>query len=400
MTHSLPPRVSFPQDRLPEHPCPACGAPTLRSFYAVRGIPVRSNLLVDQAADAEAFPTGDILLDQCETCAFITNVAFDEARLRIAQTDEASQTCSATFGEFANDLAARWIERYDLHGKTLIEIGCGQGEFLEMLCDLAGARGIGFDPVVLRERSKAVDAIFVAGPFEDFVERVRGDFIFCRHTLEHVAEPLKFLLLLRTAAENTPVVFEVPDNSRVMAEGAFWDIDYEHNSFFSPASLTRVFQRAGFEVTRTTLEFDNQYLVLEAAAEPVGGQKRDMPSLSELRAATNFVRTATARMNHWLTFASEAKRQKRKCVVLGSGSKAVAFLTTLGIEDAFECVIDLNPANQGLYLPGTRLKIQPPTVLNSLRPDAVVITNVNPAYREEVAEALGAMGLTPEIVSL
>ncbi|MDB5327123.1 MAG: C-methyltransferase [Phycisphaerales bacterium] len=398
MTNSLPPRVSFPQDRLPEHACPACGAPTLRTFYAVRGVPVRSNVLIDHVADSEAFPTGDVVLAQCDTCAFITNTAFDESRLMISQAREASQSCSLTSCDFTKQLAARWIERYDLRGKTLIEIGCGQGEFLESLCELAGARGVGFDPVVRRDRSKVADAIFVAGPVEDFVDRVRGDFIFCRHTLDHIAEPLKFLSLLRPAAENTPVLFEVPDNARVMVEGAFWDIGYEHSSYFSSASLTRVFQRAGFEVTRTTLEFDNQWLVLEAAAEPVGGQKRDMPSLSELRSATHFVRIATAKMNHWLTFAAEAKRQKRKCVIWGGGSKAVGFLTTLGIEGEFECVIDIDLAKQGSYLPGTRLRIEPPAALMTVRPDVVLITN--PGDRDAIAMDLAAMGLTPEISTL
>lgn len=394
----LPKHVSFPQDRLGDRPCPACGAPTLRSFYSVRGIPVQSNLLVDNADESKAFPVGDVLLAQCETCAFITNAAFDEARLMMSTAYEASQACSPTFGGFAKKLAEQWIERYDLRGKTLIEIGCGQGEFLEMICELAGARGIGFDPVVRRERSEHLDVTFIAAPFEDFVDRVRGDFVFCRHTLEHIAEPLNFLTLLKPAAENIPVVFEVPDTARVLSEGAFWDIYYEHNSYFSPASLTRVFQRAGFEVQRTSLEFDDQYLVIEAAAEPFGGQKRDMPTLSELRGASNFVRTATARINQWMAFADDAKRRGRQCVVWGSGSKAVGFLTTLGIDDAFACVVDINPAKQGSYLPGTRLRIEPPSVLNTLRPDDVVV--MNPVYCDEIAKDLAAMGLTPNIISL
>ena len=321
-------------------------------FYAVRGVPVQSSLRIDNAADAEAFPTGDVVLAQCETCAFVTNIAFDETRLIPSRACEVGHACSRAYAEYEKRLAAGWIDRFDLRGKTLIEIGCGQGEFLELLCEMAGARGIGFDPLVRRERSKAGDALFVAGPFEDFVEGIRGDFIFCRHTLEHIAEPLKFLSLLRPAADHTPVVFEVPDSGRVLAEGAFWNIDYEQSSYFSPASLTRVFQRAGFEVTGTTPAFANEHVVLEAAAEPVGGQKRDMPSLSELRAATNFVRIATAKMNHWLTFLANARQAGRKCVIWGGGSKAVGFVTTLGVEDAFACVVDINPAKQDSYLPG------------------------------------------------
>ena len=397
MTNHLPPRVSFPTDRLIGRDCPACGADTLRSFYAVRGIPVQSNLLVDNADEAENFPAGDVVLAQCDTCAFITNTAFDESRLMMSTAYEASQACSPTFGGFAKKLAAEWIDRFNLRGKTLIEIGCGQGEFLEMICEMANARGIGFDPVVRREKGKG-DVLFVAAPFEDFAGRVQGDFVYCRHTLEHIADPLKFLRLLRPAADRMPVVFEVPDTLRVLTEGAFWDIYYEHNSYFTTASLVRAFQRAEFEVVGTQLLFDNQYLVLEATAEPHGGQKRDMPTLTELRSASTYIRIATARMNQWVKFAGEAKRQNHKCVVWGSGSKAVGFLTTLGIDGAFACVVDINPAKQGSYLPGTRLKIEPPSVLTTLRPDAIVV--MNPIYRDEIQRDLAAMGLTPNVASL
>ncbi|MGC4033437.1 MAG: class I SAM-dependent methyltransferase [Tepidisphaeraceae bacterium] len=392
----LPSHVSFPQDRLPERCCPACGADNLRTFYRVQGIPVQSNLLVDNAKEAAHFPTGDVLLALCETCAFITNVAFDESRLMMSQAYEASQACSATFGSFAKSLAQKWIEKYKLNGKTIIEIGCGQGEFLELICELAGARGIGFDPVVRREQSDRANAMFVAGNFEHFAKDVKADFIFCRHTLEHIAEPLNFLTAVREPLVDTPVAFEVPDTARVLTEGAFWDIYYEHNSYFTRESLVRVFQRAGFDVHHTSLEFDGQYLVLEA--EPTGGQRRDMPTLSELRLASQFVRVCTTRMQEWTTFADDAKRTGKRCVVWGSGSKAVGFLTSAGIADAFECVVDINPAKQGSYLPGTSLQIVGPNALKTVRPDVVVV--MNPIYRNEIERDLNAMGLTPNVIAL
>ena len=38
-----------------------------------------------------------------------------------------------------------WIERYQLHGKRIIEIGCGGGEFLSMMKEVgADAEGIEF----------------------------------------------------------------------------------------------------------------------------------------------------------------------------------------------------------------------------------------------------------------
>ena len=38
------------------------------------------------------------------------------------------------------------IRRYDLRGKEVIEIGCGKGEFLSLLCEVGDNRGVGFDP--------------------------------------------------------------------------------------------------------------------------------------------------------------------------------------------------------------------------------------------------------------
>ena len=43
------------------------------------------------------------------------------------------------------------------------------------------------------------------------------------------------------------VFFELPDTERVLTEAAFWDIYYEHCSYFTPGSLARLFRRTGFE---------------------------------------------------------------------------------------------------------------------------------------------------------
>ena len=45
------------------------------------------------------------------------------------------------------------------------------------------------------------------------------------------------------------VFFELPDMERVLVEQAFWDIYYEHCSYFTLGSLARLFRRTGFDVT-------------------------------------------------------------------------------------------------------------------------------------------------------
>lgn len=396
MTSTLPANVSLLTVPIPEQPCPACGAVMRKSFYHVTDIPVQSNLLVETARIATDFPRGEVHLAACENCAFITNITFDESQLMMSQKYEASQAASPTFGKFARHLAQQWIDRYHLNGKRIIEIGCGQGEFLDLICEMSGGVGVGFDPVIRRKQGKTDKVAFIPGKFEDYTSAgvLNADFICCRHTLEHIAEPLEFLTKLRDVCGDATIAFEVPDTVRVMKEGAFWDIYYEHVSYFTPESLHRVFQRAGFETIRTSLEFDDQYLVIEAKA--TGGQRRDMPTLSELRRTQEFVRTCGSVMSEWIERCSNPKHAKR--IVWGSGSKAVGFFTTLRLADQFAAVVDINPAKQGSYLPGTPLKIVSPKTLLGMKPDFVVI--MNPIYRDEIAKSLAEMGLHPEIVTL
>ena len=86
-------------------------------------------------------------------------------------------------------------------------------------------------------------------------------------------------LVRRPIGDRTDVVvfFELPDTERVLTEAAFWDIYYEHCSYFTRGSLARLFRRTGFEPHRLWKAYDDQYLLLEAG--PAGSGTG--PRLSE-----------------------------------------------------------------------------------------------------------------------
>ena len=60
---------------------------------------------------------------------------------------ESSQAFSPRFIEYAKELAIRLIDRHGLRGKDIVEIGCGAGDFLALICALGGSRGVGIDPI-------------------------------------------------------------------------------------------------------------------------------------------------------------------------------------------------------------------------------------------------------------
>src|SRR5713226_780766 len=126
--------------------CPSCGAGGLREFYDVRNVPVHSCLLMSSEKEALDFPRGDVVLSFCEACGFITNVAFDGSLQNYSPTYEDQQCFSATFNVFHHNLTARLVKKYNLHNKDIVEVGCGKGDFLALLCELGDNRGVGIDP--------------------------------------------------------------------------------------------------------------------------------------------------------------------------------------------------------------------------------------------------------------
>jgi SAM-dependent methyltransferase len=250
--------------------CPSCDAVGMSIFYELQSVPLHSVLLLSTRQKALDYPTGDIALGFCPICGFISNVAFDSSLQEYSSGYEATQAFSPTFSAFAHRLAERLIDQYDLRGKDIIEIGCGQGEFLTMLCELGGNRGVGFDPAYVgpRTESQAQNRItFIKDFYSERYADYRGDFVCCKMTLEHIQRPADFVSTVRRSLgdqSDTIVFFQVPDVLRILRERAFWDIYYEHCSYFSLGSLARLFRKCGFDVIRLAKEYDGQYLMIEA----------------------------------------------------------------------------------------------------------------------------------------
>ena len=128
------------------HQCPSCAAAEMEIFYTLENVPVHSVVLLKSKQDALNFPRGDIALGYCEHCDFVSNLLFDPAMQDYSHEYESTQAYSTTFVRFNSKLAEKLVDRYQMYGKRIIDIGCGQGEFLSMLCENGENTGIGFDP--------------------------------------------------------------------------------------------------------------------------------------------------------------------------------------------------------------------------------------------------------------
>jgi 2-polyprenyl-3-methyl-5-hydroxy-6-metoxy-1,4-benzoquinol methylase len=253
--------------------CPVCGSSATAGMLRIGEMPLHCNLLWETREGALTCPKGEISLTACSACSHVFNRTFDPSRMEYTERYENSLFFSPRFQAYATALAESLIERHSLRGKDVIEIGCGKGDFLKLLCRLGGNRGVGFDPSYEPDlESEPLAGIRVVRDF--YGERYSAyaaDFICCRHVLEHIADPAAFIANLRRAIGprlDTRVFFEVPNGLYSFQDLGIWDLIYEHCSYFTVQSLTALFQNAGFRVLNTGVEFDNQFLWIEAAPCP------------------------------------------------------------------------------------------------------------------------------------
>ncbi len=388
--------------------CPNCQSQGMQVFYELRQVPVHSVLLLTSRQEAQGYTKGDIVLGFCPACGFISNLAFVPEVHEYSDKYEPTQGYSATFNAFHQRLAENLIERYDLRGKKVIEIGCGQGEFLNLLCRLGGNQGIGFDPAYVgRPEDPEIPAgvTFVQDFYSEKYTHHQADLVACKMTLEHIQDTTDFVRTVRKSIGDhleTKVFFQVPNARYVFGDLAFWDIYYEHCSYFSLGSIARLFRQQGFDVVDLWTDYDDQYLMIDAvpitgSPQPPLPQEADLVTVT--REVERFAGLYPPKLAAWRSFFEQARAGGRKVVLWGGGSKAVAFLTTLNIQvDTLAYAVDINPRKSGTFIAGTGQAIVHPSFLQEYRPDLVIV--MNPVYCDEVRRNLTQMGLSPQLMAI
>lgn len=384
--------------------CPVCSSSNTDVFLKIPEVPVHCNLLWETRDDALRAPMSEIILVFCKNCGHVFNSAFDLDLMKYTQQYENSLHFSAVFQDYARELADRLIDTYDLHGKNIIEIGCGKGEFLKLLCEIGGNRGVGFDPSYENVDNTESDKItFIKDFYSNRYPDHAVDFMCCRQVLEHIQYPRDFLTDLRKmiAGNETIVFFEVPNVDYTLMDLGIWDLIYEHRSFFSKSSLSYLFYSCGFSISNLTESYRGQFLCIEALPDKL----LSLPSIPKTEFAVSmkmksdvkkFTGIFWAAIDEWKEKLKEIEHSCQKVVLWGAGSKGATFLNMIGCRHQIEYVIDINPRKHEKYIPGTGQKIVPPEFLKEYRPDIVIV--MNPIYENEIQQTIDHLGLSARMI--
>jgi SAM-dependent methyltransferase len=387
--------------------CPACGGVDLEVFFRLADLPANCIALCRTREAALKVPKGTIELGFCQHCGAVTNVAFDPSKLAYDPRYDNSLHFSPSFQKYADGLARQLVRQYDLHGKSILEVGCGNGEFLSLICGLGGNRGIGFDPSFIPGRADLASGEGITIIRDYYSERYaeyKADFVICRHVLEHIATPQEFLRTMRGALagnHDAAIFFELPDASFVFQNKGIWDVIYEHCFYYSAGALARLFSTCGFDVQNVSSTFNGQYLCLEARVSSqekgvLGNAGGDLNSMRE--GARKFADEYECTLRYWEEVLGRLSEEGKRAVLWGAGAKGAMFVNAFRNVRLLEHVVDVNPHKRGLYIPGTGQEVVSPEFLKQYRPDVVFVANAN--YRDEISRQVSAFGIVPALFSI
>lgn len=369
--------------------CPGCGNYGLSAPFRLVDQPVVLNYRFSDPAAASGVPRGDVTLRQCHRCGLVFNATFDISAIPYDKDYENRQCFSTAFQAHLETLARQLTRRNGLTGGRILEIGCGKGDFLRLLCSTACASGEGYD-TSYEPSGEPVPAGVSFSSHYLLASEVRGDFdaVICRHVVEHVPEIGAFLRELHdiaTAAGDPIVVLETPRFEWIVEHLCLWDVFYEHCNYISTPALGYLCRVAGFRVVRHRSVFRAQYQVLELrlARRPMS-DRSTAPGVPESARLEFFAERAREHLDD-LAAKFSAARDGRPWGVWGAGAKGVALVNQI-VGPSPACVIDSNPAKQGGVVPGTHIPIVAPDDARVLELGLVVIAN--PAYADEIGSVL------------
>ena len=342
---------------------------TERFLYEVSQLPIFQNRVYEMESEAIDCPKGDIRLVENLETGLVYNAAF-ESKLMVYDNDyQNEQAFSPMFREHLVDVAE--IIKVTIGPKSLVEVGCGKGTFLEMLL-AADFDIVGFDPTYEGSNPRITRQYF------DPSIGIEAKGLVLRHVLEHIQDPFSFLLSMRDANCGGGLVYiEVPCFDWICKHRAWFDVFYEHVNYFRLSDFEGMFTN----ILKSGHVFGGQYIYVVAdLASLVPSKYR---SDDQVDFPLDFVRA----MNN---YEAPYRTEKNKTAVWGGSSKGVIFtLLKSRLGQRVDAVIDINPAKQGKYLPGSGLLVESPQVAINALPSGSTMYVMNSNYLNEIKKMSG-----------
>ena len=245
--------------QLSERECPVCARAV--PFKVVHEANYDLSKLDDFAFSSRKFPENmHFRLVQCSGCDLLFANPAPRAEDLIAAYEVAAYDSGAE-ADFASATYARYLKKHlglFTERRGALDIGSGNGSFLEHLIDLGFSEVVGVEPsrAPIDAAKPTIRPLLRHAPFraEDFAKESLA-LVTCFQTLEHVYDPgamtKQIWDILRPGGAVYFVAhnYQAPLNRALGTRSPIYDV--EHAQLFSPGSMEKLLQSAGFSSVHT-----------------------------------------------------------------------------------------------------------------------------------------------------
>ena len=312
----------------------------------------------------------DLNLFQCSSCGL---VQLSEKPVSYYKEVIRASSFSSEMKRFRSEQFVSWVDKYNLKGKSILEVGCGRGEYLSIFkqTEVSLAHGIEYSKESV---SSCINSeISVTKGFfgdENFVlPKQKYDGFICLNFMEHWPNPNKVLAhLKKNLSEDAIGIVEVPNFDMILKQGLYSEFISDHLFYFTKDTLTFMLNYNGFEVIECSVIWHDY--ILSAVV-----RKRKRIDLSLLKSRKLNVETE---LNSFID-----KFEKKEVAIWGAGHQSLAVMSLAKLENKIRYVVDSAPFKQGKYTPATHFPIVAPIELVNNPVKAVII--IAASYSNEVA---------------
>ncbi len=385
--------------------CRHCHAPLTLQFADLGSAPPSNAYLTpDGLRRAERWYPLRVLA--CTSCWLVQTEDYAGANDIFTDDYAYFSSYSQSWLDHARRYVTMMIDRFRLNERSLVvELAANDGYLLQFV-KAAGIPCIGVEPTASTAESARAKGIEI---IQDFFGRrlaramadhgQHADVIAANNVLAHVPDINDFVggvsLLLKP---NGVATFEFPHFLNLVANGQFDTIYHEHYSYLSLTAVRGIFACNGLDI------FDVEELPthggsLRVYGQPLSGSRNRSPAVDVVLKRENhagitsqtyyadFQRRIDAVKNQFLRFLLDTKKEGKSVAAYGAAAKGNTLLNYAGVRpDLLPFVVDMNPAKQGNYLPGSRIPVLSVDAMYEQRPDYVVILPWN--LRDEIMTTL------------
>ena len=350
--------------------CRGCGRVlSNESLLRLSGMPgAVQNLPADKG---EAIASGVVLdVRQCPLCGLVqlTNSPVPYYRDVIRAGSFSPSMRARQLDEFK-----RFIERFSLQGKNILEIGSGRGEYLSLLNELPvnafGMEHNGEYNRIAKENGLKTFHAYptdLKGPLTDLV----FDAFISINFLEHAPEPGAFLRSCANLINETGMgMIAVPDLEFELSDNYLFSFMRDHLSYFSADSLRNTLTLNGFEVIDL---FRNDKLNVVTA---YFRRRRSW----DLSVPLGYHEDLSKGINDYM---DSIIGGGGLIAVWGASHLAFSIISAAGIQNKISYIVDSATFKQGRFAPPSGLEIFPPSHLTEDPVNTVMI--FCPEYSSEI----------------